>query len=203
MKNSWTAPRRVGLVALLAATAVRCGSEVRQYTPAQDDEAIAAIERRWSGTVGEGPFSITFCEDRAANDAETPDGCQVEHVVKGGGRTVPSQSEEPSSVGCGGCPFMVRTSVTALVVGPDSVARNLKGVVAFGSAYDGDPFAGDWAFQVDSPQGEANPITVEGRIQADGSLLLAGSWLYLAGYSKGTDDVTVASSAPATCVRGD
>lgn len=202
MNNAWTARHSAWLALLLAAAVVRCGSDTLHYSAAQDDEAIAAVERRWSGTVGTGSLSILLCEDRAANDADPEDSCQVEHVVKGGGRTVASQSEEPGGVGCGGCPFMVRTRVTAVAILPSGEVRKLRGIVAFGSAYDGDPYQGDWAFQLDSEDAGPTPLSFEGRIQSDGSMSLWGQLLQAAGLSEGSDDAVLTNSVEGSCVRG-
>jgi hypothetical protein len=56
--------------------------EEASYSPEEDDAAIAAIASTWSASSP--AISLSLCED--ANAPEPDNTCQVEHVVRGGGR---------------------------------------------------------------------------------------------------------------------
>ncbi len=192
--------RRFVLPALLVAGAVRCGPAAIEYSAQRDDQAIERIAHVWSGTVGKGPISISVCEDRAANDQLEEGGCEVDHVVKGGGRGTTRTAEQVGSIGCGGCSMSALTEVVATVHMPDGTSAVMRGTVRLGSAYEEDPYAGDWGLWLATPEGyEGKAVQLEGRILEDGKLVLDGGRLNQAGFSEGFDNVELPAGAAASC----
>ena len=194
---------RLLLAALVVGLVVRCGSPTLEFSPEQDNAAMAHIERSWSGSVGSGPIGLSFCEDIAANDAATAaeDSCQVLHTVRGEGRTVARTEEGKGGVGCGGCPFAVNTRVVATVVLPTGDIAIMDGTIRLGDGYEDNPYVGDWGFQLTAREGKPDepPMVLEGRILQNGDLLLSGPKLNAAGLSESLDDVEIPTHGAASC----
>lgn len=192
--------RRLVLPVLLLAGALQCGPAGIEYSAERDEEAMERIERVWFGTVGEGPISISVCEDKAANDQLEEGGCDVDHVVKGGGRGTTRTADQAGGVGCGGCSLSALTNVVAIVHMPDGNSAVMRGTVRLGSAYEENPYTGDWGLWLATPEGyEGKAVQIEGRILEDGKLLLDGGRLNQAGFSKGFDNVELPAGIAASC----
>jgi hypothetical protein len=126
-------PFRRGLALALVLALAACLSDTVSYTPPQDDVAMATIERT---LVEQGPHGLvlSICEDRARTDAWTPpqEPCQVDHVVRGGGRGI-AHEEDHGGGGCGGCPFTTVAYVRATADGGGLAAPlSLVGEVTLG-----------------------------------------------------------------------
>jgi hypothetical protein len=189
------------LVSLLCLGAMaRCGGGTVQYSAALDDEAMKAIEQGWSGKIGEVPIGVSLCEDVAANDQETEDACQLDHVVKGDDRGTDKTVEQEDGVGCGGCPFNVLTHVTATVLKPDQQTVTMTGTVRLGSRNEANPYTGDWGIWLAAPaDADGKVLKLEGRILATGALQLDGATLYSQSWTTTTDNVELAPDGAATC----
>lgn len=93
--------------------AASCLSGSDEYTPQQDTRAMQAITSAWAD-VGTG-YALSLCEDVSAPDSDND--CQVEHVVRGGGRGR-TEAANDGGIGCGGCPFAAVAYVTGTLSGP-------------------------------------------------------------------------------------
>lgn len=129
---------------------------------------MLAIASTWAAP-GAGGASLFLCEDvTAVPDDNT---CQVEHVVRGGGRGIAHEQEHGG--GCGGCPFANVAYVHGSLDG-----GGLPGPVAVTGAVTLAPGAGaDTAY--DFPYSvrlqcvdPAAPCTIYGTLEEDGRLEL-------------------------------
>jgi hypothetical protein len=124
---------RWGLIAALALVA--CGSATIQFTPAQDDAIMLELASVY--TAGTDGPSLVLCEDRVRSRAwNDPGDCQEAHVVRGDGRGVEHKENEPSGIGCGGCPFDVLAYVRGTWTGaPFAEPVEVEGEVRLGDLY--------------------------------------------------------------------
>jgi hypothetical protein len=88
----------LSLVASFAAC--RQGGVLDCFSADSDTAAMAAMASAWSAVGG---LTVTLCEDIARSDASPPDGCVVDHVVRGGGAGQNHCTSHPGGCGVGGC----------------------------------------------------------------------------------------------------
>jgi hypothetical protein len=143
-----------------------CLEQSVSYSPEADDRAMASITRAW--TQAGGDLAIELCEDLAAPAVPSND-CQVENVVRGGGRGT-SHSESRGG-GCGGCPFDNLAYVKGSVSGGGFAApARVTGSVYVGDGHSGDdPYSYPYTILL-SCDDAAAPCRIEGTLEADGSL---------------------------------
>jgi len=155
-------PLRHALFVLLAAG---CLSDTVSYSPDQDDRAMAVIASVFSDT--DQGIVLSLCEDLAfVADDNT---CQVEHVVRGGGRGI-AHEEDHGNVGCGGCPLANVAAVKGtLTAGGLPAPVAVTGTVTLGSGTSDEPYAFPYFVHLDCAD-EAQPCTIEGTLEEDGRL---------------------------------
>jgi len=105
------APAPFALLICLLTSA--CSTAV-SFTPDGDDGALALIENRWGqGKLG---LKLSLCEDRSTADKTAPDGCAVQHILKGGGR---GKAESPVRGGfnCQDCQYDSAAMVRGTIIG--------------------------------------------------------------------------------------
>lgn len=168
--------------------AAGCIGPEASYSPEEDDAAIAVVASTWSAASP--ALSLSLCEDVDAPEPEST--CQVEHVVRGGGRGR-RHDERHGGVGCGGCPFgaaaFVRGTVSGIgMAGTAAVA----GEIAMGRAVDGDAYAFpyDVTLQCVDP---GQDCFLTGFLHEDGTLELDGT------SSLDTSTVTLTRTGAAAC----
>ena len=143
------------------------GADWVAYSPEQDDEMMAALTRVWSADT----LTVSLCEDVAAPESDNT--CQVEHVIRGGGRGR-RHEEYHGNVGCGGCPY----DAVAYVKGTVSGGSFTTPVAVVGEVYPG--------FEAPAERPYAYPFRVvlrcrdggcafDGFVQEDGRLQLIDS----------------------------
>lgn len=169
---------------LLFTFVLGCLSDEVSYSPEQDDEAMAALEQRWSGAL-----ELSLCEDVAAVEDENT--CQVDHTVRGDGRGKRHGGSRGGG-GCGGCPFANVAYVKGTVSGGSFVAPvEVAGEVnlAYGNP-DEDPYGFPYSVRLRCTDGSCN---IEARLQEDGTLEIMDAANYTVVAS------TLAPAGPATC----
>ena len=174
-------------LALVLAAGCIPGEEA-SYSPEEDDAAIAAVASTWSASSP--AISLSLCED--VNAPEPDNTCQVEHVVRGGGRGR-RHEERHSSVGCGGCPFGAAAFVQGTISGIGMAGTAaVAGEIAMGRAVDGDAYAFPYhvTLQCVDP---GQDCFLTGFLHEDGTLELDGI------SSQGASTVTLARTGAATC----
>ena len=175
-----------------------CGSGDIALTPEDDARALERIARTWSGALGEATFTLSICEDLAANAAFTVDGCTYAHLV---------QSQDPpaartidrASGGCESCFLGVLTNVTATLSKPDGTTLLATGIASLGTSFDEDPYSGDYGLLLYAD----DALALEGRIQSDGTLILSGAALLNLGFTVEEAEVSFEKPEAATCGEGD
>ncbi|HSA23829.1 MAG TPA: hypothetical protein P5076_20375, partial [Myxococcota bacterium] len=161
---------RWGLVIGLALTA--CSTGKVNFTVAEDDAIMQVLATEFSTLEGS---VLSLCENRELSDAwKDPGGCQEAHVVRGGGRGLAHSEDEPSSIGCGGCPFAVLAYVKGTWTGaPFAEPVEVEGEVALGDLHEpggvfGYPFQVYLTCKGDSPA----CAVIDGELQENGHLAL-------------------------------
>jgi hypothetical protein len=172
--------KRIALVAVVGCIG---GGAATSYTPEEDTIAMTSIVNTWSGDS----LTLSLCEDLAAPDDENT--CQIEHVVRGGGRGR-RHTEEHGGVGCGGCPF----GIAAIVKGTFSDGSMAAPVAVFGEVYLGvgedDPYAFPFSFELQSADPNQHFVLI-GTLHEDGTLELQRDYT--------GPIMTLARGAAATC----
>lgn len=150
-----------------------CSGGVVHFTAAQDAALMTELETVFS-EVTAGSLKLSLCEDRARSDAwQEPGGCQEAHVVRGGGRGLEHQEDEPSNIGCGGCPFDVRAYVQGVLEGGEFAEPvALEGTVHLGDLHDpGEVFAYPYALDLRCKEASCT-LLVSGQLHDNGRLEL-------------------------------
>ena len=114
------------LLTLLIIVPAACSIAV-SFTPDGDDGAMANIENSWVDTST--GLRLTLCEDRALADKTEPEGCSVQHIIKGGGR---GKEESPVRGGnnCKDCQWDSMALVKGTVEGgPFTAPAAVSGIV--------------------------------------------------------------------------
>jgi len=161
---------RFGLVIGLALTA--CSTGQVRFTADQDQAVMQELASEFTSLEG---TLLSLCEDRARSDAwNEPGGCQEAHVVRGAGRGLVHTEDEPSGIGCGGCPFAVLAYVKGTWSGaPFDSPVEVEGQVGLGDLYEpGGVFA--YPYRVDlTCKGDAPACAaIGGELHEDGRLSL-------------------------------
>ncbi len=122
----------IGLGAIVA-----CGTTSITFTKEKDNSVMQEVQSVWESRE-DNNIQLSLCEDMERSDEwNEPGGCQEAHVVRGMGRALEHKEQEPSGVGCGGCPFMVMTYVKGTIQGgPFTEPTPVAGTVSFGDLYD-------------------------------------------------------------------
>ena len=143
------------LLWLLVMIPLTCGGgSSPEYGPAQDDEAMTAIEQCWLPPDEEG-LVVTLEEDVEVSEAVSNLGCDVDHVVRGQGLGEPHKGAE-SGPGCGGCPMEVVAHVTGTVEGgPFGETLTVTGRVVLGSTFDESPYDYPYQVELDAVDGDS------------------------------------------------
>ena len=140
-----------------------CLTDSITYSPDKDDDAMAVIASRWTSPSG---LTLSLCEDVSA--PEQGGGCDVEHVVRGGGRG--RSHEEERGIGCGGCPSRNLAVVNGFISGGGlSGTVMVKGEVTLGGLGDENPY--EFPYNV-SFTCVGQPCSFQGTLEEDGSLEL-------------------------------
>jgi len=165
--------RRAGLVsraALGALLAAACLSSSTSYDPARDDQVVAVATGDYAAG-GAGALTLVLCEDLAREAEWTGPACDLEHVVKGGGRGL-AHRESHSGAECGGCPFQAAVLVRGQVAGgPFASPFQVEGAVWLQDPRSRHPY--DLPYQVDLRCRDGQqPCTIEGSVDAAGHLEL-------------------------------
>jgi hypothetical protein len=152
--------------------AIACGSDSAHYSPSRDDAAMRSIASVWA-EPGKGGLTLWLCEDiaRAAGFAG-PDGCQIDHLVRGGGLGRAHDVTSPPG-GCGGCPHRALAYVRGAVSGGGLTApAGVRGQMALGSTRDSDPYTFPYTLQAAC---EEPPRSCEltGTLESDGRIVVA------------------------------
>jgi hypothetical protein len=156
-----------------------------EYSPAQDDMALAAIASAWAG----GGMTLSLCEDVAAPDSDNT--CQVEHVVRGGGRGS-AHEETHGGGGCGGCPFGNAAYVKGTASGGGLTGTvNVAGEIRLGTSIEHEPYAYPYAIQLHCTD-PGQSCTLDGTVYEDGSVELERR-------DGGTGIAMLARTGPAAC----
>ncbi len=157
----------VALGAIVAAFAA-CGEHTAHFGPTADDAAMAAIARAWSEPAG---LALSLCEDVARSQAWTgPDGCQVDHVVRGGGLGLEHSETHADGCGAGGCPYRVLAYVRGTAEGAGLPApAAVAGTVELQSWRADDPYAHPYTLTL-SCTDPASPCGIAGTLGADGAI---------------------------------
>lgn len=159
--------RLLGLASLLLVLgpSVDCSLGEIAFTPEDDDAVMASI----LGKKSAGQFVLSLTEDDARASAEQAirdNGCQIDHIVRDNGQGIAKTRQEPSNVGCGGCPFDVVAFVQAELDHPALEAPlKLSGRVKLGSSWDDDPYAPPYVVGL---QAEGSTAWIEGELDAAG-----------------------------------
>lgn len=154
------------LIALLVAVPGACSIAV-SFSPEEDQRAMAILESTWS--AGSQGYQLTLCEDRAAADKVAPDGCTLEHVVKGGGRSK-AHSENRGGSNCAGCDYQAVAMVKGTLSGGGQASPLQVSGPVFFRDYN-DPYA--FPYQLELSCTGAKACTVTGTLAADGTLTIA------------------------------
>jgi len=146
-----------------------CLSDTASYTPAKDDEAMAAIAKVFAAP-GTGGLTVSLCEDVDA--IEDTNNCQVGHTVRGGGRGR-RHDQDSGGIGCGGCQYHTVAYVKGTVSGgPLAGPRAVTGEIQLGLGEN--PYGFPYDVDLDC---DDTPSTCQltGTLAEDGSLQLTFS----------------------------
>ena len=106
---------------------LNCGGGGRKesFSAAGDAMVMSGVTGIWMGSTPDGKtFTVTFCENLAADHTDG-NACDTLHVVRGGGRGTTETTEEPT--GCGGCDYSYSAFVSGTVEGDDLAETPVKG----------------------------------------------------------------------------
>jgi hypothetical protein len=151
-------------LAALTFTFAACAKDTVRYGPVMDDLAMTAIASTWSQPGG---LTLSLCEALALSEAWLgPDRCQVDHVVRGGGRGL-AHTERPGG-GCGGgCPYRILAYVRGTASGAGLEGEvPVSGTVELQSGNTDDPYAFPYTLRLICGEG----CTLEGTLGADGQV---------------------------------
>lgn len=147
------------------------------YSPADDDEAMAAIAKCWLPD-SQGGLVLTLAEDLEASAAVASGGCAIAHVVRGGGVGEAHQGASGGG-GCDGCAGSVVAFVEGTVEdGPLAGVFSVRGRVTLGSNSDSNPYEFPYAIDLETG-GDGEPFRVEGELSSDGLVSLRVSGVSL------------------------
>lgn len=182
----------LGLLAAFAAC--RHDSVSHCFAADSDTAAMAAIESAWSETGG---LTLALCEDIARSDASPPDGCVVDHVVRGGGAGQNHCASHPGGCGVGGCIYENVAYVRGTADGaPLAGATAVSGRVYLQWGFADDPYAFPYQFKLSCDDPGA-PCGINGALGSDGRLDVT---LTIGAPGSGTDTHHVLERAgAATC----
>ncbi len=189
--HAWAA-----LLALVAAfAACRHDTISHCFTADSDTAAMAAVESAWSEAGG---VSLTLCEDVTRSDASPPDGCVVDHVVRGGGAGQNHCASHPGGCGAGGCPYGNVAYVHGTAEGfPLSGAAAVSGRVHLQWGYADDPYAYPYRIELSCDDPGA-PCTINGTLAGDGRVEVALT-IGAPGSSGSETHHVLDRTGPATC----
>ncbi len=168
---------------------VACLDPATSFDPAQDDTAVSAVTRNWSGSGA----TLSLCEDVAVAASTPASGCQIANVARGGGLGV---THSQARGGCGGCPLDNVAYVTGTVSSstlPPGTA--VSGQVDLGNGYDDDPYAFPYTLELTCTDPSLE-CRITGTLEADGSLNLS---IDDGGIASTTLTVDFAPGSAATC----
>ncbi len=174
-----------------------CGSGSISFSPEDDATALGRIQRAWQGKIGEEPLSLSLCEDTARNADFIVDDCTYAHIVRSENPT-PARTIDRASGGCESCFFGVLTHVRATMGLADGSEIHLTGLVSLGTAFEEDPYAGDYGLLLYADEAMSD-VAMEGRIQADGTLILSGAHLYDLGFAVTEAEVSLTPGEALSC----
>jgi len=161
------ARRVTGVHTLVALAATGCLSDSVEYEPRRDDIAMAEIASVWVQD-GDQRAVLSLCEDVTVPDRNPAD-CQVEHIVRGGGRGI-AHEESHGGVGCGGCPFDNVAYVRGTAEGGGLTGKvAVVGTVQLSATADDDPYAYPYDFDLKC-QDKTTPCSITGTLTRDGRL---------------------------------
>lgn len=172
-----------------------CGSGEITFSPEQDARALTRIQHTWQGTLGEVPFSLTLCEDAGANATFAVDGCTYAHLVKSDDPPA-ERSLARANGGCENCFLGVLTNVSATLTQANGEILEVTGIVSLGTTFDEDPYEGDYGLLLYAEEA----LVMEGRLQADGKLVLSGAQLLNMGFDVSEAEVEFDKGESASCV---
>ncbi|MDR0965245.1 MAG: hypothetical protein LBM75_01835 [Myxococcales bacterium] len=176
-----------------------CGSGDITFSPEQDARALDRIAQTWSATFAQKAFSLSLCEDIATNAALTVDGCTYAHLVQSQGPAKETTIERANG-GCENCFLGVFTNVIATFTRADGSVFQGKGIVSLGTAFDEDPYAGDYGLLLYEEGEDGNStLVMEGRLQTDGTLILSGAALLNLGFEVTDAEVKLPEAAASMC----
>lgn len=178
-----------------------CGSGSISFTPEDDAAALNRVQRAWQGKIGEEALSLSLCEDTAKNADFIVDDCTYAHLVRSENPT-PARTIDRASGGCESCFFGVLTHVRATLGLTDGSTLQLTGLVSLGTAFEEDPYAGDYGLLLYADEGMSD-VALEGRIQADGTLILSGAHLYDLGVAATEAEVSLTQGEANVCCGGE
>jgi hypothetical protein len=141
-----------------------------EYSPADDDQAMEAIARCWLPSL-QGGMVLTLWEDFEQSESVESGGCDVAHVVRGGGK---GEAHKGASAGggCSSCPEAVVAFVEGSVEeGPFDGEVSVRGRVILGSDGDLNPYEFPYTIEVET-QGDGDVVKIEGEFGADGIVTL-------------------------------
>jgi hypothetical protein len=155
--------------ALVLVALVGCEADaVGWYSSERDDVAMAAIASDWSAPSG---LVISLCEDVARSAAWAgPDGCNVDHVVRGGGLGLDHVERHDVRPGCGGCSYQVKAWVLGSVSGPGLTGTvPVSGYVELQSSLDEDPYGFPYTIRLACDE-TVQVCSVTGSLEATGGI---------------------------------
>ena len=145
------------------------------YTPAQDQAVLDRLEGTWVASSDSGDVKLTLCEDQERADwvAERDDSCDYDHIVRAEERST-RETEDHSSIGCGGCPFEVSAFLEGSVQGGELAEPvQVEVEASIGDGYDDRPYEAPY-FLVGRLETDAPDQSPSMELEYEGPGALAG-----------------------------
>jgi hypothetical protein len=156
------------LLAVLLLPLTCGGGDPPEFGPQRDDAAMRAIEKCWL-PKNQGGLVLSLEEDLDAAALAENGSCQVEHVVRAGGKGETHRGTDTGN-GCGGCPMDVVAYVRGEAEeGPFDGTVEVTGQVILGSNYEADPYEFPYLIELDAVEGDTL-YRIEGELYEDGTV---------------------------------